>query len=95
MSKLVRQLGLSPRTLQSNLHPEALKLILGLADVVYGLQNDVKELAKIFDRLVDNQIVQASAFKELQKNSVTAKRLKEMGIEVGSDPSVTGDDYNA
>lgn len=87
-SRDIRQLE---RALQGNVHPELIKVIIRLIEDSHAQRQMIVTLAGLFDQLVNNQITMANATRAVQDQLPHIRRMKAAGMEVGSDPSLTGE----
>jgi hypothetical protein len=76
------------RELIGVIDPRLGRILIGMNDDIHALRGSVRDLATLMNQLADlmgKQQVVMSAMKGY------TKRLQEMGMAVGSDPSVTGE----
>jgi hypothetical protein len=76
--------------LRGHIDPKLGKVLISQQEDIAALKQQLMQLAGLFDQLVNNQIAIANATKDLQGLTPLAKKMKQMGTEVGSDPSLTG-----
>lgn len=79
------------RACRGNVPPGVFKALMSFNEDIHAMRQQIMQLATMFDQLVNNQIAIANATKTLTDQSSIAKKLKQMGMEVGSDPSITGE----
>lgn len=77
--------------LRGHIDPRLGKVIISQQEDIAALKQQLMALAGLFDRLVNNQIAIAEATKGLQALTPLAQKMKQQGMEVGSDPSLTGE----
>lgn len=76
--------------LRGHIDPKLGRVIIAQQEDIASLRQQVMSLAGMFSQLANNQIVQANAVERLRAMRPLAEKLKAMGEEVGSDPSITG-----
>lgn len=79
------------RACRGNVPPGVFKALMSFNEDIHAMRQQIMQLATMFDQLVNNQIAISSATKILTDQSAIAQKLKQMGMEVGSDPSITGE----
>lgn len=77
--------------LRGHIDPKLGKVLISQQEDIASLKQMVMQLAGLFDKVLNNQIIIANATKELQAMTPLMKKMKEMGMEVGSDPTLTGE----
>ena len=77
--------------LRGHIDPRLGKVLISQQEDIAALKQQLMQLAGLFDQLVNNQIAIANATKDLQQLTPLAQKMKQMGMEVGSDPSLTGE----
>lgn len=77
--------------LRGHIDPRLGKVLISQQEDIAALKQQLMQLAGLFDQLVNNQIAIANATKGLQQLTPLAQKMKQMGMEVGSDPSLTGE----
>jgi uncharacterized coiled-coil protein SlyX len=77
--------------LRGRIDPRLGKVLIAQQEDIAALKQQVMTLAGLFDQLVNNQISIANATKELTALRPLAQKMKQMGMEVSSDPSLTGE----
>ncbi len=76
--------------LRGNVDPRIGRVLIAQQEDIASLKQMVMRLAGLFNTLVDNQVKQADAVGQLTALRPLAQKMKAMGTEVGSDPSLTG-----
>jgi hypothetical protein len=77
--------------LRGSIDPKLGKVLISQQEDIASLKQMVMQLAGLFDQMLNNQITIANATKDLQAMTPLMKKMKQMGMEVGSDPSLTGE----
>lgn len=93
MSINTRDLIVLERELTGNVHPAVLKALIKMSGDQAAMKQQIITLAGLFDRLVTNQLELASASTEMQVLMPHMQRMKAQGMEVGSDPTLTGEHH--
>ncbi len=77
--------------LRGHIDPRLGKVLIAQQEDIAALKQQLMTLAGLFDQLVNNQISIANATKELQVLRPLIQKQKQMGMEVSSDSSLTGE----
>jgi hypothetical protein len=86
-----RDIVLLERELRGHVDPRVLKLLIKMNEDLHAHKQMIMQLAALFDKLADNQIIISNATQTLQNMMPHIQRMKQMGMEVGSDPTLTGE----
>lgn len=87
-----REIRMLERALGSaNLHPHVAKVLVQIVEDNHAMKQQIMQLASLFDGLINNQIRQAQAVGKLQALEPHIRKMKELGLAVGSDPTLTGE----
>jgi hypothetical protein len=76
--------------LHGHIDPRLGKVLISQQEDIASLKQMVMQLAGLFDKMQDNQLVVINATEELKSLRPLALKMKQQGTEVGSDPSLTG-----
>lgn len=87
-----RDIVLLERELKDRVPPALMRALITICEDQTAMKQQIMALASLFNKLVDNQITIANATDEMRKLSGFYQRMKQAGTEVGSDPSLTGDE---
>lgn len=86
-----RDIVLLERELRGHVDPRVLKLLLKMNEDMHAMRQQIMSLAGLFDQMVNNQIVLAGATATMKDMMPHVQRMKAAGMEVGSDPTLTGE----
>lgn len=93
MAISTRDLIVLERELTGHVHPSVLKALIKMNGDMTALRQQIMTLASLYDKSMDNQMKIANATEALQNLMPHIQRMKEMGMEVGSDPTLTGEHH--
>jgi hypothetical protein len=79
------------RELRGDIDPRLGKILIGMNGDIHALRQMIRQLASMFDHMASMMQIHSTALAKMKENEDYAQRLKAMGMEVSSDPSVTGE----
>lgn len=86
-----RQIFDLERACKGSVPSKLFEAMLSFNNDIHALRQQIMQLAAMFSQLADNQIIQANATQVLREQTPYLKNLKQQGMEVSTDPSITGE----
>lgn len=79
------------RELRGHIDPRLGKILIEMNGDIHALRQMIRSLAGMFDHMASMIQVHSTALVQMKDNEDYVKKLREMGMTVSSDPSVTGE----
>lgn len=77
--------------LRGHIDPRIGKVLISQQEDIAALKQMVMKLAGLMDSLLNNQISQANVVAQMRDMRPLAEKQRQIAVEVGSDPSMTGE----
>ena len=79
------------RTLRGKIDPELGKILIAMNSDIHAMRQMIQQLASLFDHVASMLHLHSNALAQMRTHETHIQNLRKMGMEVSSDPSITGE----